>query len=113
MRSYFLLRNLHRRNRHFLSHAFCVNDLFAEKLSEVVKKSGRLFFFDPMSAVVDDAPRYGLCEVLKLLEGSHAHGMISANSPNRDGQLRICKLDEGRCFGSDRPVDTQCARQTA
>ena len=77
--------------------------LFSEKLFEVFQKPSGLFFHDPMSAVVDHASLYRLREALKLFEGLHAHRMISANSPHRHSQSCIRKLDEVRCFSSDRP----------
>jgi hypothetical protein len=86
--------------------------LFSEKLFELFHKPSGLFFHDPMSAVVDHAPLYRLSEALKLFEGPDAHRMISANSPHRHSQSSIRKLDEVRCFSSDRPIDTQCAPQT-
>ena len=83
--------------------------LLAEKLCEVFKKLGGLFFHDPMSTVADDASLDRLREVLKLFEGARAHRMISANSPHRHRQSCIRKLDEVRRFSSNRPVDAQRA----
>jgi hypothetical protein len=72
--------------------------LFSEKLFEVFQKPSGLFFYDPMSAIVNHAPLYKLRDALKLFEGPHAHRMISANSPHRHSQFSIRKLDEVRCF---------------
>jgi hypothetical protein len=45
--------------------------LFSEKLFKVFQKPSGLFFYDPMSAVVNHAPLYRLREALKLFEGPH------------------------------------------
>jgi hypothetical protein len=49
----------------------CIMFLFSEKFFEVFQNPSGLFFYDPVSAVVDHAPLFRLREPLKLFEGAH------------------------------------------